>query len=468
MVSTVKAYARISRDPGERRIGVQRQRREVTELAERLGLHIDTWHEDNDASAFSGKVRPAFDALLRDLEAGRVAALLAWDQDRVARDIGDWERVLRACQKHATRVAFTTSGEVDIATVSGRTTSRFNAVIARQESEHKSERIKAASRERAAEGRAHGLVPYGWRREYETDARGLRIKGAWHDVLDEHAAEVVREAARRVLAGESAKRIVSDLNDRGIPTVRGRPWDPAALRMTLLRPGNAGLRVHQGKVVGAATAPAILNRGDWDRLVALLRDPSRRTVTDNRIKHLLTGIAKCGVCGAAVRVKGPRYLCPKSHVGRLQDPVDDLVERVVVGRLSMPDAATLLAADDAVAEQAAQEAAALRVRLDALVDDYADGLLDRDGMKRATARIRPRLEVAEAKARATSSAATDVLADVVGPDAQAHWDTLPIARRRAVISTLLDVEILPIGDKTLRRAPFDPELVRLTWRGVAQ
>ncbi len=75
MSKQIRGYARISRDPNEQRVGVQRQRREVTELAERLGLTIDTWHEDNDASAYSGKARPQFDALLADLSAGRVSAL---------------------------------------------------------------------------------------------------------------------------------------------------------------------------------------------------------------------------------------------------------------------------------------------------------------------------------------------------------------------------------------------------------
>lgn len=466
MTNQTRGYARISRDPSERRVGVQRQRREVTELAERLDLTIDTWHEDNDASAYSGKARPQFDALLVDLSAGRVSALLAWDQDRVARDIGDWEKVLRACQKHGTRLAFVTAGEVDIATVAGRTSSRFNAVISRHESEHKSERIKSASRERAAEGRAHGLIPFGWRRVYEHDDRGLRIKGAWKDVLDEAAADVVRECAKRVLSGESIKSITADLNARGISTVRGCKWDPASLRMTLLRPGNAGLRVYKGKVIGASVAPAVLDRGDWERVSALLRDPSRRTVNDNRIRHLLTGLATCGVCGKGLRVKGPRYLCPSSHVGRLQAPVDDLIERLVVGRLSMPDARSLLAADDTEAQESAREAAVLRVRLEGLVDDYADGLLDREGMKRATARIRPRLEELEAKSKATSSAANDVIGDLVGPRASERWATLAIGRRRTVVALLLNISILPVGDRAKRRGPFDPDLIGVTWKAA--
>jgi site-specific DNA recombinase len=456
------AYARISRDPSERRVGVERQRREVKQLAEQLQLTIDAWYEDNDASAYDGKVRPAFSKLLDELRSGRVGVLLAWDQDRLARDVVDWENVLRACQQHGTRVVFVTDGAVDLGTVGGRLSSRVRAVVGRSESEQKSERIRAAVRERAAEGKAHGRVLFGWRREYEHDSNGVQIRGAWRDVLDEAESSIVREAAQRIMAGESIKRITADLNDRGIRSSYGKRWNPAALRHTMLRPANAGLRVHHRQVIGDAEAPPILERGLYDRLVAFLTDPTRRTVTDNRTRHLLTGLALCGVCNTPMRVKGPAYLCPRGCVGRRVAPVDEYVTRVVVARLSQPDALSLLAPDDGAAETAAKEAAALRARLDALVDDYADGILDRAGMKRAAERIRPQLEQAEARARTTSTAALDVLSDIVGRGAETRWRSLSIQRRRAAIAVLLDITIDRTGKGNYRE--FDYDAIRLGWR----
>lgn len=467
-MTTTAAYLRISSDPTESRIGVERQRREIADLAGRLETEVGAWHEDNDVSAYRGKRRPAFEALVADLEAGRVATLLAWDQDRIARDVVDWERVLRACQRHGVRVATVTDGAVDLGTVGGRLSSRVRAVVGRTESEQKAERIRAAVRERAAAGRAHGRVLYGWRRVYEFDTQGVRIRGAWHDVLDDAAAEVIRETSRRVLAGEPIRRLCAEYEGRGIPSpTGGKTWAPTSMRAILLRPANAGLRVHHGAILGPAEAPAILDRGEWERLVALLGDRSRRTISHNSTKHLLTGIARCGKCGGPVRAKGSMYQCEKvGCVGRRMGAVDDLVTRVIVGRLGMPDAIGLLAVDDQEAERAAREVAELRARLDRLADDYADGILDRDQMRRASERMRPRLAEAEARARRTSTHQADVLAGLIGPDVAERWEALPIHRRRAAVDALLEVTILPLGRGHGGRAPFQPESVRLDWKGA--
>ena len=44
----------------------------------------------------------------------------------------------------------------------------------------------------------------------------------------------------------------------------------------LVSPRIAGLREHNGEVVGEAMWPAIIDRANHDRLVGLLGDPSRR------------------------------------------------------------------------------------------------------------------------------------------------------------------------------------------------
>lgn len=471
-----RGYARISNDPRDKKVGVSRQRREGDDQASAMGLPIDRWHVDNDKSAYDEQTwREDFEALLADIVAGLVEVVFAWDQDRIARDVAVWERFLKACQRTGTRIVFVTAGEQFITTVSGRTTTRFNAVIARQNSEHNSERIKAASKDRAVSGKAHGLILYGWRRVYQLDPAGLPIKGAWRDEIHEAHAAVVREMAERVLAGETIRAIIRSLESRGITSPRGKPWDPAAVRSLLMRPANAGLRVYQGETRFEADAPAIMDRGDWERLIALLNDPTRRTITDNRVRWLLTGIATCGKCGTPVRHKAQkragyshapsRYTCPRGCVGRLLDPVDALVVDRVVGRLSRPDAVELLARDDTAAIRAAKEAATLRARLSTFVDDRADGLITRDDFKRAAERIQPKLEAAERAARATSSRSDDVLGDVIGPDAADRFKALPITRKRTVIAAVVDVRILPIGYGRGGHAPFDPEGIEVTWKG---
>ena len=63
-----------------------------------------------------------------------------------------------------------------------------------------SERIVRATRQRAEEGRPHGAVLFGWRREYDTDSAG-RIIGS-HDLENPEQAAVVRQIVDRLLAGD--------------------------------------------------------------------------------------------------------------------------------------------------------------------------------------------------------------------------------------------------------------------------
>ncbi len=60
-------YVRISKDREGAGLGIARQAEDCAELADRLGWAIVTTHQDNDLSAYSGKPRPGYRALLADL-----------------------------------------------------------------------------------------------------------------------------------------------------------------------------------------------------------------------------------------------------------------------------------------------------------------------------------------------------------------------------------------------------------------
>jgi hypothetical protein len=322
--------------------------------------------------------------------------------------------------------------------------------------------------ERAEAGQPHGRIAYGWRREQVYDDQGRRIGST--ETLHPEQAEIVRTAANAVLAGESLRGLVADLNARAVPTLTGTRWSTTALRGVLLRERNAGLRVHQGQVIG---------KGDWEplhdedthrRLVAVLTDPARRvTPASSAVKYMLSGIGRCGVCAGPLRViaaghggrKSDSYTCTQGfHVRRSRSALDDLVTRLVIGRLSQPDAAGALArADDGTSQEAADKAAAIRVRLDGAADAYAEGTIDGVQLARITGKLRPELEQWTQVARSASTA-PDLL-DLARPDIADRWEGLPLARKRAVIDLLLHIEVLPA---TKHGGAFDPESVRITWK----
>ena len=58
-------YTRISQDATGQRAGVTRQLEDCEALADRLGWEVTHRYDDNDLSAYSGRTRPGFEAVLK-------------------------------------------------------------------------------------------------------------------------------------------------------------------------------------------------------------------------------------------------------------------------------------------------------------------------------------------------------------------------------------------------------------------
>jgi site-specific DNA recombinase len=471
VVTSTAVYARISYDPNDTALGVARQVKDCLALAERKGWQVGEVFTDNDVSATSGRPRPEYARMMDALASGRFGALVVWDVDRLTRTPRELEDVVDLAERHGVALA-SVGGEIDLATPQGRLTARIKGNVAKHESEQLARRVRAKMAERAETGQPHGRIAYGWRREQIYDDQGRRLGS--RDVLHPEQAEVIRSCAAALLAGESLRAVVADLNERGVLSLTGKPWSTSSLRGVLLRERNTGQRVHQGQIVAQGDWEPVLDADTYQRLVALLTDPTRRSSPGNAVKYLLSGLARCGVCRGPMRVltagkdgrKSDSYVCQHGyHVRRSRDGLDALVTALVTARLARPDAADLLTrSDDGQAQEATDKAAALRARLDSAADAYAEGTIDGAQLTRITARLRPELDKWQQVARA-SSTAPDLL-DLAGPDIAERWESLPLARKRGVIDLLLDITVLPAtrhGGHNL----FDPQSVRIAWKTSA-
>ncbi|MEE3918228.1 recombinase family protein [Micromonospora sp. BRA006-A] len=75
-----------------------------------------------------------------------------------------------------------------------------------------------------------GPRPYGYNRIYDSDGPRRKIL---RDEINPSEAAIIRELARRALAGDTLRTLVRWLNREGITTSTGRQWSQQGLRTML-------------------------------------------------------------------------------------------------------------------------------------------------------------------------------------------------------------------------------------------
>jgi site-specific DNA recombinase len=456
-------YCRISRDRVGAGLGVATQEADCRELASKLGWDVASVHTDNDLSAHSGKRRPGYEALLRQIRAGDIEAVIAWHTDRLHRSLVELEAYVTACETHGVITQTVKAGHIDLTTASGLMIARMLGATARYEVDHQIERSRRAKKRSAEAGRwKGGRRPFGYERDGVT--------------LVPEEAKAIATATTALLAGASLRGMAAQWNAEGRPTSTGGVWHSNALRVTLMRPRNAGLMEHQGQIIGKAEWPAIVSETEWRALVDKLADPTRRSNGNGPARRWLgSGLYRCEcgtpvICSQANRARVYRCRDGCGKLSRQQRDVDDLITKVIVERLRRPDVASLVARDrgDEVRAHEAQ-AVALRSRLDSLAAFFAQGLIDAQQLTEGTKEINTALTDVRAKiGKIYDGSALAGIADA--DDAGSAWLEAPLDRKRAVIDALAAVTLLggghgrPAGWRP-GQSYFRPELVKIEWRG---
>jgi site-specific DNA recombinase len=439
-------YLRQSLDQAGEGAAVSRQLSACQELCDTKGWTVAQVLTDNDFSATTGRVRPSFEKLLTS----NPKRIVVWHVDRLVRLSKDLERVIEL----GVNVYAVKSGHVDLSNPAGRAVAKTITAWAQYEGEQKATRQVAANLQRAQRGQVlWSRRPYGFTRD-----------GATVSIVKSEAAEI-RKAAQKVLGGSTLAGIASDWNARGLTTTTGGPWTVTSLRRALLNPRTAGRVVSRGEDYGS-NGLAILDPGTADRLSAVLHDPRRKLSPSSQVKHLLSGLVRCGRqgCGSGVMYASNNrsgaliYRCLSCHGGRRLEPVDEVVLAAVVARLSRSDASGLLDRD--VDVEALREAVTdLRGRRDGLASLLADGLLTPAAVRTQAQRLTD--QISDLERQIEAAVGTSPLCRVIDSgDVAATLDRMTLLDVREVIKELMAVRILPAG-KGVR---FDPEHIEITWR----
>ncbi len=463
-VKAAAIYVRISSDRGGTRAGVRRQLEDCRGWAHAHSAVVAEIYDDNDVSAYRGKSRPGYRRMCEDIKAGNRDGVIVWHNDRLHRNTRELEDFIDLVEATGVAVATVTSGDYDLTTTTGRAMARIACALARLESEDKSRRIKRQALQAAQEGRRSG-----------GGTRAYGYQPGHHKVVPAEAA-VIKEAAKRILAGDTLRSVCRDLNDRGVATVTGRPWTTTVLRTILTSARVSGQREHHGEIVAKGDWPVILTPAQTARLRAILFDPARRTSRSPR-RYPLAGILFCSLCGTKLvsrpREDGQRrYICAKGPnfagcggTAILADTLEEFVTAAVLHRLNSPRlqravARTLSAEDDADTFQAELEQA--DNELEELARLRGEGAITvREWMAARTPIERRRSSAARGIQGLSGASALDEFVGRPGM-LKAQWTNLDPARQRAIIAAVLPRIVIKPAVRGRNR--FDPGRIDPVWR----
>ncbi len=298
-----------------------------------LGGNVVATQLDPQLSGYR-RNRPGLQLLLRAAEAGEIDIIVCESLDRLARDAEDVAWLGKKLAYHRVQLHTVSEGHVDEIkfAVAGLLGSIFL--------KHLVDKTLRGMEAAVLAGRFAGGRAYGYKRMVRLDASGEVQRGLLE--IDEAQAEVVGRIFAWFAAGLSSIQIATRLNDEGVPGPRGGEWnastirgDPAKLVGILNNPLYVG-RLVWGRREWRRNPDSekrerryrLRDQSEWvevavpdlriidDTVFEAARDEIERrkrpatassTVGSKRAKHLLSGLIRCGCCGANYTISGKDY-----------------------------------------------------------------------------------------------------------------------------------------------------------------
>ncbi len=358
------AYLRISDDDKDAegnltRAGVKRQEKDIRNLADELSAAFRVQialriYDDNDITAADPRVRrPNFEQMLADLQAEVIKGFLFYHADRVARLSLDAARVTTLYEMNPRLIGRSVTGGTDLSTDEGRAMFGMQAIMGNMEVAADRRRVTRKNKESAKAGKNHGgKRAFGWEKDRQT--------------LEPWEAALLAKAIKDIPLGKTIGTIRAEWIDAGVTaTAEGKgPLRDHTVLSRIINPRVCGYRAYvpaqerreaknlwlpdhvlhddDGRPVIGDWEP-IVTPEEWKAAVATLeeRRGHRRDHEFSRLhaKYLLSGIARCGICGARMYAKFQtgdstyRYMCVKREGGcggikRVGPPLDELIERL--------------------------------------------------------------------------------------------------------------------------------------------
>jgi site-specific DNA recombinase len=458
---------------------------------------------DTSASRHGRKVRDDFEALIASMAEeppppGTRRIVVAYEASRYYRDLEAYVRLRAACMATDTLLCY--NGQVyDLSRRDDRKATAQHAIDAEDEADGIRDRNLRTMRRTAAEGMPHGRSIYGYIRTYEMVNGRKRCTG---QVEDPVRGPYIVQALQRMDAGHTLRAVARWLrSEPDAARLDGFEWNEQSLRLMLRNRAYIGERAHQGTYTPAVWAPikgleTPQGRAMFNRVSALLADPSRLKHRGTAPKHLLSYVALCGECGDHAFL---RYLAPsgvrkttlvckeKFDTSIVMATLDAYVEEAVIDWFSDKTRArtALVPADDKVKEAAAATQRLINAYEEqlaearALSQEFDEGTgrfkLSAASLAAMEARLEPKLEAERKKLTQFAGVSPLLLQMLESSDPDLVWNGRPesegqaampgltIDQKREVIRKVVTVRLYKV--KSTGRRRLDDGRVGLSFVG---
>jgi DNA invertase Pin-like site-specific DNA recombinase len=472
-------YGRNSVDPKKKGRSVADQLKDGQGLAGQHGWPVKDVFKDTgiSASRHARKKRDDFEDMLARIEAREVRIVVAFEASRYYRDLEAYVRLRNAC--YAAGVLLCYNGQIyDLSKRADRKATAMDAVSAEDEVEGIRDRNLRTARENAANGGPHGPTPYGYRRTYDPDTGDLVDQ-----IADTEQAKKVIAMFEAVKAGKPLRGIAQQMNRDGEVTRLGKPWVARSVHMVLRNKAYIGVRSHKG-VEHKGTWKGLVKPKLFDEVQVILDSRLKGAGASTAVKHLLSGLAVCGVHEGAAQpdmyalrktttARGRWvYRCNSLDLSVNAALFEAYVEEAVVAWLSTPEAAAAFRQpkDGNAAKKARAQLKAITQQLEEareLATTFdKNGQL---GMSSASlgaleSRLRPLQHKAEADLKKAEATIPPILEDLLGnPLADKVWEKLEQHQKRFVLSQIVTIRLFRARAPGVKR--IEPGRITLSFYG---
>lgn len=365
-VTTLKAaiYIRVSTQYQVDRASLPVQREELINYA-KYALDITDCVVFEDAG-YSAKNtdRPDYQRMMARVRTGEFSHLLVWKIDRISRNLLDFAAMYAELKKLG--IVFVSKNEqFDTSSAMGEAMLKIILVFAELERNMTSERVSAVMLSRANDGIWNGgKVPFGY--AYDKDSKQFSI------IEDE--AQVVLHIYDLYESVKSLTTVAKSLNEKGVRSRTGKPWNPTTVRTMLTNPFYAGtyrynywdessksftVKDKDEWVLVLDHHPAIVTPERQEIIAVMLQSKQRgwagagMTYQRKNI-HIFAGLLKCGCCGYTMIASPDRersdgwrpsvYKCSRQR--RFGDCDNKYVSDVTLGPFALNFIANLIRASN--------------------------------------------------------------------------------------------------------------------------